>query len=197
MTRPRTTTSPTDALGATLSDSKSRLINLEAIAHRHETVPLAPLNSPVFTGTPRYAAPANPYGWHLPNQPIGTQMVIGAFGQGGYSFTVANTWYTIGQVNITVPTAVNTIMMTFGFTMYTGSAGGFLVRFQYANGGATVSSDLQYYKNEAYSHFNTAGVRGLLCTPGTSGLAWLQVYGQGISLVGDSNDNAYFTVHTP
>lgn len=36
MTRPRTTTSPSDALGATISDSKSRLINLEALAHRHD-----------------------------------------------------------------------------------------------------------------------------------------------------------------
>jgi len=36
MTRPRVTTSPTDALGATLSDSKGRLSNLEALAHRHD-----------------------------------------------------------------------------------------------------------------------------------------------------------------
>lgn len=41
MTRPRTTTSPTDALGATLSDGKSRLINLEALAHRHDLGPSA------------------------------------------------------------------------------------------------------------------------------------------------------------
>lgn len=36
MTRPRVTTSPTDALGATLADSKGRLSNLEALAHRHD-----------------------------------------------------------------------------------------------------------------------------------------------------------------
>lgn len=36
MTRPRTTTSPADDLGATLADSKGRLINLEALAHRHD-----------------------------------------------------------------------------------------------------------------------------------------------------------------
>jgi microcystin-dependent protein len=41
MTRPRTTTSPADDLGATLADSKSRLINLEALAHRHDVGPSA------------------------------------------------------------------------------------------------------------------------------------------------------------
>ncbi len=41
MTRPRTTTSPTDALGATISDAKSRLVNLEALAHRHDVGPSA------------------------------------------------------------------------------------------------------------------------------------------------------------
>jgi microcystin-dependent protein len=41
VTRPRTTTSPTDALGATISDAKSRLVNLEALAHRHDVGPSA------------------------------------------------------------------------------------------------------------------------------------------------------------
>jgi hypothetical protein len=59
-----------------------------------------------------------------------------------------------------------------------------------------VNSDHQFFKNEAFSHFTTAGVRGLGVTGGTSGLAWLQVYGQSIGLIGDANDSAYFTVHT-
>lgn len=60
MTRPRTTTSPADSLGATISDSKSRLINLEALAHRHDTGPssLGPVGMIVdYVGT---TAPA---GW--------------------------------------------------------------------------------------------------------------------------------------
>jgi hypothetical protein len=149
-----------------------------------------------FNNTPRYVNAPNVYGWHSGNEQIGTQMVIGAFAQSGYSFNVSNAWHTIGQVNITVPVGCTVIMMTYGFTMYTGSSGGFLVRFQYANGGSTVNSDHQFFKNEAFSHFTTAGVRGLGVTGGTSGLAWLQVYGQSIGLIGDANDSAYFTVHT-
>jgi len=37
MTRPRATTSPSDALGATIADLKARLARLENIAHQHNT----------------------------------------------------------------------------------------------------------------------------------------------------------------
>lgn len=62
MTRPRTTTSPSDALGATLSDSKSRLINLEALAHRHDQ-PSSSLG-PVGTIVDYIGATA-PSGWAI------------------------------------------------------------------------------------------------------------------------------------
>jgi hypothetical protein len=37
MTRPRATTSPSDALGATIADLKARLARLENVAHQHNT----------------------------------------------------------------------------------------------------------------------------------------------------------------
>lgn len=60
MTRPRTTTSPADSLGATISDSKSRLINLEALAHRHDVGPsgLGPVGMIVD-----YVGTTAPTGW--------------------------------------------------------------------------------------------------------------------------------------
>ena len=64
MTRPRTTTSPVDALGTSISDSKSRLINLEALAHRHDVASSA--LSPVGTIL-LYVAPTAPTGWALLN----------------------------------------------------------------------------------------------------------------------------------
>lgn len=62
MTRPRTTTSPSDALGATLSDSKSRLINLEALAHRHDqpSSSLGPVGTIVD-----YIGTTAPSGWAI------------------------------------------------------------------------------------------------------------------------------------
>ncbi len=62
MTRPRTTTSPTDALGASLSDSKSRLVNLEALAHRHDVGPsaLGPVGMMVD-----YVGTTAPTGWAI------------------------------------------------------------------------------------------------------------------------------------
>ena len=62
MTRPRTTTSPSDALGATLSDSKSRLINLEALAHRHDqpSSALGPVGTIVD-----YIGTTAPTGWAI------------------------------------------------------------------------------------------------------------------------------------
>lgn len=62
MTRPRVTTSPSDALGATLADSKGRLSNLEALAHRHDqpSSSLGPVGTIVdYIGT---SAPA---GWAI------------------------------------------------------------------------------------------------------------------------------------
>lgn len=60
MTRPRTTTSPVDSLGATISDSKSRLVNLEALAHRHDVGPsaLGPVGMMVD-----YVGTTAPTGW--------------------------------------------------------------------------------------------------------------------------------------
>jgi len=60
MTRPRVTTSPTDALGATLSDSKGRLSNLEALAHRHDqpSSALGPIGTIVD-----YIGTTAPTGW--------------------------------------------------------------------------------------------------------------------------------------
>lgn len=193
MTRPRTTTSPTDALGATISDAKSRLVNLEALAHRHETVPLAPLNSPTFTGQPRIAGLVNPYGWHTTNQPLGTEMVIGAYARNGGSFGGANTWIDIGSVAVTVPSSSTTMEIVFGFSMYTTSAGQFLVRGLYSAIGSTHT--LTYFTNESYSHKIIAGTMGVGCTAGT-GTVYLQVFGNGITIVNDANDSAYFTVHT-
>lgn len=62
MTRPRTTTSPSDALGATISDSKSRLINLEALAHRHDqpSSSLGPVGTIVD-----YIGTTAPTGWAI------------------------------------------------------------------------------------------------------------------------------------
>lgn len=216
MTRPRTTTSPTDALGATLSDSKSRLVNLEALAHRHETVPLAPLNSPTFTGTvtipagasivgyaplaspsftgsPTYAGLANPYGWHTAGQPLGTEMVIGAYGRQGGSFSAANAWIDIGSVGVTVPVACQVMEIVFGFSIYTSGSGQYLVRVLYSGTGQT--GQLTYFSNEGYSHKIIGGTIGVGCAPGT-GTVYLQVFGNGISLINDANDSAYFTVHT-
>lgn len=193
MTRPRTTTSPADSLGATISDSKSRLINLEALAHRHETVPLAPLNSPTFTGTPRYAAAPNPYGWHTSNQPLGTEMVIGAYARNGGSFSGANTWIDIGSVGVTVPAASTTMELVFGFSMFMNSAGQFFVRGLYSGTGQ--NSSITYFTNESFSHKVIAGTMGIGCTGGV-GTVYLQVYGNGITLINDANDSAYFTVHT-
>lgn len=60
MTRPRTTTSAADSLGATISDSKSRLVNLEALAHRHDVGPsaLGPVGMMVD-----YVGTTAPSGW--------------------------------------------------------------------------------------------------------------------------------------
>ena len=195
MTRPRTTTSPADSLGATISDSKSRLINLEALAHRHETVPLAPLNSPTFTGTPRYASLPNPYGWHVANQPLGTEMVIGAYGRIGGSFSAANTWIDIGSVGVTIPSACSVIELVFGFSLFTAAPGQVLVRGIYS-GPPGGSFQFNYFSNEGYSHKVWAGTLGMGATGGSSGTVSLQVYGVGITLINDSNDSAYFTVHT-
>jgi len=60
MTRPRVTTSPSDALGATLADSKGRLSNLEALAHRHDqpSSALGPIGTIVD-----YIGTTAPTGW--------------------------------------------------------------------------------------------------------------------------------------
>jgi len=62
MTRPRTTTSAADSLGATISDSKSRLVNLEALAHRHDVGPsaLGPVGMMVD-----YVGTTAPTGWAI------------------------------------------------------------------------------------------------------------------------------------
>jgi len=62
MTRPRTTTSPSDALGATLSDTKGRVSNLETLAHRHDQ-PASALG-PVGTIVD-YIGTTAPSGWAI------------------------------------------------------------------------------------------------------------------------------------
>lgn len=144
---------------------------------------------------PRYATPSNVYGWHIANEQIGTQLTIGAWGANGMSWSGANTWITVGSVGITIPTGVNVIEMIYGFTMYVSAAGSFLVRVYY-NGGATAVSDFTYFRNNSYDHFAVTGPRGLGVQGGTSGTIFLQVYGNGITVLTDVNDSGYFIVHT-
>lgn len=62
MTRPRATTSPSDALGATIADLKARLARMENIAHQHKAAPalLQPVGSVLdFVGS------SAPTGWVL------------------------------------------------------------------------------------------------------------------------------------
>jgi uncharacterized protein YqgC (DUF456 family) len=120
-------------------------------------------------------------------------MVIGAYGRNGGSFSAANTWIDIGTVGVTVPVACSVIEIVFGFSLYSNTAGQYFVRVLYSGTG-TVSS-LTYYTNESFSHKIIAGTMGVGCAPGT-GTVHLQVFGNGISLINDANDSAYFTVHT-
>jgi hypothetical protein len=163
VTRPRTTTSPADDLGATLSDSKSRLINLEALAHRHE------------------------------NTPLGTERLLGSYSRNGGSFSAANTLINIGSVNVTVPSFSTQLEVIFGFSLFAGAAGGFLVRAFNSNG--SYATQIQYYTNESFSHKVIGGTILVGCTGGSSTVS-LQVFGQGITLINDLNDSAVFTVHT-
>ena len=153
-------------------------------------------NTVRFSGTPRYINAPSVYSWHSGNEQIGTQMVIGAWAvQNNLTFSAANTWQTIGSVNITVPTGANIIKMNYNFTMYTAASGMYLVRVYY-NGGATSVSDFTQFQNVPSSHFQVAGVRGIGVTAGSSGTIFLQVYGTAITLIGDANDSGYFTVST-
>lgn len=149
-----------------------------------------------FSGTPRYTNAPNVYGWHSGNEQIGTKLVIGAWGQASsLNFSVANTWYTVGSVGITIPTGATVIEMVYNFTMYVAAAGQYLVRVLY-NGGGTSYSDFVQFRNVSYDHFQVAGVRGLGVTGGTSGTIFLQIYGSAITLIADANDCGYFVVST-
>jgi hypothetical protein len=100
-----------------------------------------------FNSTPRYVNKPNVYGWHSTNEQLGTSMVIGAWGQASsLNFNVANTWYTVGSVGITIPDNTTHIMMHYNFTMYVGTTVGYLVRVLY-NGGSGPYSDFQQYVN--------------------------------------------------
>jgi hypothetical protein len=83
--------------------------------------------------------------------------------------------------------------IVFGFSIYTSGSGQYLVRVLYSGTGQT--GQLTYFSNEGYSHKIIGGTIGVGCAPGT-GTVYLQVFGNGISLINDANDSAYFTVHT-